>query len=318
MCISVCCPARANGDPAQPFLGRWDVTVQTPERAYSSWLDIQQIDGQINIRMVGRWGHARWLPRADIIDNRIRFVSPKDEEGFKDADMVFEGAREGTDLVGETHGPDGARWTWRAQPAPALVRGKPPQWGKPIVLFDGRSLSGWSPVASAKPTWSVADGTLVSAGSGTDLRSVATFNDFKLHLEFKINQGANSGVYLRGRYEVQIEDDAQPESASQRTGGVYGFLAPHPPAPRTPGVWQRYDLTLIGRRVSVVLNGRTLIDDEEIPGITGGALDSSEALPGPIVLQGSEAGRVAFRHIVVTPSSRLQRPQPATPKEHDR
>jgi hypothetical protein len=85
-----------------------------------------------------------------------------------------------------------------------------------------------------------------------------------------------------------------------RTGGVYGFLAPSPEQPRHPGEWQTYDITLVGRVVTVVQNGRTIIDKQEIPGITGGALDSHEMLPGPIYLQGSEAGRVAFRNITIT------------------
>jgi hypothetical protein len=109
-------------------------------------------------------------------------------------------------------------------------------------------------------------------------------------------------VYLRGRYEVQIEDDPQPEGPTMRTGGVYGFLAPSPEPPRRPGVWQTYDITLRGREITLVLNGQTIIDKQEIPGITGGALDSHEGLPGPIYLQGSEAGHVAFRNITITPA----------------
>lgn len=287
-------------DPAQLFLGRWDVSLQTPGRTYPSWLDIETVDGKLKVRMVGRWGHARWLPKAEVVGDRIRFVSPKEDEGYKNADMVFEGQRVGNELRGETHGPDGALWTWRAERAPALARAVPPQWGKPASLFNGSDLYGWSPTATTKQaTWSVAGGTLVSAGEGVDLRSDVTFRDFMLHLEYNCAKGANSGVYLRGRYEVQIEDDAAPEDETMRTGAVYGFLAPKTPAARAPGVWHSYDITLIGRRVTVVLDGRKLIDAQEIPGITGGALDSHESLPGPIVLQGSETGRVAFRNIMV-------------------
>jgi hypothetical protein len=85
-----------------------------------------------------------------------------------------------------------------------------------------------------------------------------------------------------------------------RTGGVYGFLAATPEQPRRPGEWQTYDITLVGRVVTVVQNGQTIIDKQEIPGITGGALDSHEGLPGPIYLQGSEDGHVAFRNILIT------------------
>src|SRR2546429_8905775 len=123
-----------------------------------------------------------------------------------------------------------------------------------------------------------------------------------LHVEFNCGENANSGVYLRGRYEVQIETDSIEEPPSHHMGGVYGFLDPTPELPRKPGTWQTYDITLVGRNVTVVQNGQTIIDNKEIPGITGGALDSHEELPGPIYLQGSEKGRVAFRSIVLTPA----------------
>ena len=83
---------------------------------------------------------------------------------------------------------------------------------------------------------------------------------------------------------------------------MYGFLAPSAELPRKPGQWQTYDITLIGRMVTVVHDGQTIIDNKEIPGITGGALDSREGLPGPIYLQGSEKGHVLFRNIVITPA----------------
>jgi hypothetical protein len=290
-----------DADTAAPYLGRWDVTLSTPGHDYSSWLDIERDGSGVKVRMVGRWGHARWLPSAEVSGDRLRFVSPKAEED-RDTDMVFKGERSGDAIVGRTSGPHGEVWTWRAVRAPALERKRPPRWGAPIRLFDGQDLKGWSLIDGSKPTWRADAGALASAGSGSDLRTAATFGDFKLHIEFNCAKGANSGVYLRGRYEVQIEDDAEPEGPTMRTAGVYGFLAPRPPAPRTPGVWRSYDITLVGRRVTVVLDGKTVIDNAEIPGPTGGALDSREGLPGPIVLQGSEAGQVSYRNIVLTPA----------------
>jgi hypothetical protein len=288
--------------PAQAYLGRWDVTLQTPERAWSSWLDIREEHGQPRVRMVGRWGHARWLPQAAIVDGHLRFVSPKEEEGRADGDMVFDAVRVGDQLQGTTKGPDGATWTWRATRAPKLAAAREPQWGKPVSLFSGSDASAWKPLDAAAKPWRVENGILVSPGGGTDLRSIAQFGDFKLHLEFNCTPGANSGVYLRGRYELQIENDLQPEAANMRTAGIYGYLAPSPAAPRTPGVWQSYDVTLVGRYVTVKLNGKTVIDRKEIPGITGGALDSREGEDGPLVLQGSEDGQVSYRNIVVTPA----------------
>jgi hypothetical protein len=217
--------------------------------------------------------------------------------------MVFEGKLAGETLVGTTTGPDRTPWQWTGERAPDLKRKSAPEWGKPTPLFNSRDLSGWrTSDPSATATWKVENGTLVSPGHGPELITDTKFEDFKLHIEFNCAPKSNSGVYLRGRYEVQIEDDPEPEGSSMRTGGVYGFLAPSPEQPRKPGTWQSYDITLVGRVVTIVQNGQTIIDKQEIPGITGGALDSHEALPAPIYLQGSEAGHVAFRNITITPS----------------
>ena len=286
----------------QPFLGRWDLTLKTPVREAPSWLEITQQDGQLRARMVGRWGNARPLPKIEIANGRITFVSPKEEEDRKD-DMVFEGKLSGKRLEGTTTGPDGTTWQWSGEKAPSLERKSPPKWGKPMQLFNGKDLSGWKmsdPNATQK--WTVENGTLVSPGHGPELITDAKFEDFKLHLEFNCAKGSNSGVYLRGRYELQIEDDPQPEGPTMRTGGIYGFLAPTPEQPRKPGEWQTYDITLVGRVVTVLQNGKMIIDKQEIPGITGGAVDSHEGQPGPIYLQGSEAGHVAFRNITITPA----------------
>jgi len=287
---------------AQSFLGRWDLTLKTPLHPAPSWLEITQEDGQLRIRMVSRWGHARPLPKVELSNGRITFVSPKEEEDRKD-DMVFEGRLSGNRLVGTTIGPDGTTWQWTGVRAPSLKRKTAPKWGTPTPLFNGKDLSGWTtsdPGASAP--WKVESGTLVSPGHGAELITETKFQDFKLHIEFNCAPGSNSGVYLRGRYELQIEDDPEPEGPTMRTGGVYGFLAPSPAQPRRPGEWQSYEITLVGRVVTVVQNGQTIIDQQEIPGITGGALDSQEALPGPIYLQGTEAGQVAFRNITITPA----------------
>jgi hypothetical protein len=286
----------------QPFLGRWDLTLKAPLREYPSWLEITQQDGQLKARMVSRWGHARPLPKCEIHNGHITFVSPKEEEERKD-DMVFEGKLSGKTLVGTTTGPDGAPWQWSGERAPSLKRNSAPQWGKPVQLFNGKDLSGWKTSDPASTTaWKIDNGTLVTPGRGPELITDAKFGDFKLHIEFNCAPGSNSGVYLRGRYELQIEDDPEPEGPTMRTGGVYGFLAPTPQPPRKPGQWQTYDITLVGRMLTVVLNGQTIIDNQEIPGITGGALDSHEGLPGPIYLQGTEAGHVAFRNMTITPA----------------
>jgi hypothetical protein len=242
------------------------------------------------------------LPEITITNGHLRFVSPKAEEERKD-DMVFEGTLKGNTLSGTTTGPDGTPWKWMGQRAPSLKRAGTPKWGKPIKLFNGKDLTGWKPdKPNPASEWTVQDGNLVSPGHGPELINSSKFEDFKLHVEFNCGEKANSGVYLRGRYEVQIETNSEQEPPSHHTGAVYGFLTPSPELPRKAGEWQTFDITLVGRTVTVVQNGQTVIDHKEIPGITGGALDSHEGLPGPIYLQGSEDGHVSFRNIVITPA----------------
>lgn len=284
------------------LLGRWDLTLKAPDREYPSWLEIQQEDGQLKAQMVGRWGNVRPLPKMELTNGHLMFVSPKEEEDRKD-DMVFEGRLIGEALSGTTTGPDGTRWQWTGRRAPTLKRTGIPKWGKPISLFNGKDLTGWRPDKSNSATkWKVQDGSLVSPGRGPEIISDAKFEDFKLHVEFNCGEQSNSGVYLRGRYEVQVETNSEQEPPSHHTGGIYGFIAPSPELPRKAGEWESFDITLVGRMVTVVQNGQTIIDPQEIPGITGGALDSHEELPGPIYLQGSEDGHVRYRNIVITPT----------------
>lgn len=296
--------ANESSGSMKAYLGRWDLTLKTPDHQYPSWLELREENGQLKAEMVGRWGNARPLPSAELSNGHLRFVSPKDEEGSKH-DLVFEGALSGTTLSGTLVGPDDKNWTWTGRRAPSLKRTAAPVWGSPITLFNGKDLTGWhEQKAGPTPAWKVQNGNLISPGNGPELIGNSKFEDFKLHIEFNRGPQSNSGVYLRGRYEVQIETDSADEPPSHHTGGVYGFLAPTPELPRTPDEWETYDITLVGRMVTVVENGTTIIDNKEIPGITGGALDSHEELPGPIYLQGSEKGHVLFRNIVLTPEAK--------------
>jgi hypothetical protein len=240
-----------------------------------------------------------------VKNGQIEFVSLEGVEGF-DQDMTFKGQLEGGWLVGTVTGSKGASWRWVATKAPAMTSRTMPKWGKPITLFNGKDFTGWrfwrSDARFPRDTWTIEDGTLVSNGESSDIVTTAKFDDFKLHIEFNCGDKSNSGVYLRGRYELQIETESESEPPSHHTGGIYGFIDPTPEQPRRPGVWQTYDITLVGRMLTVVQNGVTVIDHREIPGITGGAIDSDEGQPGPLFLQGREVGRVAFRNIVLTPA----------------
>ena len=172
--------------------------------------------------------------------------------------------------------------------------------GKPITLFNGKDLKGWHP-QNSNNQWVAEGGILKSPKPGTNIITDQKFDDFKLHIEFRYPEGGNTGVYLRGRYEVQVEDSKGKEPASIYLGGVYGFLTPNENVAKAPGEWQTYDITLIGRRVTIVANGKAIITDQIIPGITGGAIDSKEGEPGPIMLQGDHKP-ADYRNIVITPA----------------
>src|ERR1700730_10501646 len=139
---SVKIPSSGAAASVKSFLGRWDLTLKAPDREYPSWLELGQEDNQLKAQMVGRWGNARPLPKVELSNGHLKFVSPKEEEDRKD-DMVFEGALTGKILSGTTTGPDGKTWQWTGQRAPTLKRSGAPKWGKPISLFNGKDLTGW-------------------------------------------------------------------------------------------------------------------------------------------------------------------------------
>lgn len=283
------------------FLGRWDITIKTPNGGLPSWIEVSEDQGQPKVLMVGVSDHATPLNMVKLDGNQLEFLSPKGEEGFGQ-DTLFKAAAANDALSGTATSP-GISWTWTGVKAPSLAESEAPKWGKPIRLFNGRNFDGWHfKTPSQAKIWKVEDHEMVKNGRGSELISDSKFQNFKLHVEFNCGPMSNSGVYLRGRYEVQIETDSASEPPSHHTAGVYGFLAPNPEQPRKANVWQSFDITLVGRTVTVVQNGITVIDHQEIPGITGGALDSDEGAPGPIYLQGTEKGRVAFRNIVITPA----------------
>jgi hypothetical protein len=285
-----------------PLVGRWDITVHGTQGDYPSWLEVRR-SGRTTLvgRFVGQFGSARPISRVTFVDGRFQFSVPPQWEDRKD-DLAFEGTLDGDTLKGHTTDEKGRRLSWTAHRAPALKRSQPPKWGEPLELFNGKDLSGWKPrQARARNGWVVKDGLLVNAVPGNDLRTDKTFTDFRLHAEFRYPKGSNSGIYLRGRYEVQIEDNYGQEPDSERIGGVYGFLTPSVNAAKRAGEWQTLDITLVGRVVTVELNGERIIDRQTIPGITGGALDSNEGEPGPIMLQGDH-GPIEFRKLTLTPA----------------
>ena len=291
--------------PAPPLVGRWDLSIENADGTrFPSWLEIHQSGYRTLVgNYVGQFGSVRPIGKVLFNERRgmFRFTLPPQWERRTD-DISFQGRLEGDKLNGMTTNENGDRIYWTAVRAPKLERPAAVEWGKPIELFNGTSLEGWHTRHKDLPNgWVVENGLLSNATPGNDLITDNKFMDFKLEVEFKYPEGSNSGLYLRGRYEVQIEDNHGMEATSHRIGGVYGFLTPRVNASKPAGQWQKAEVTLVGRVVTVVLNGEPVIERQIIPGITGGALDSDEGEPGPIMVQGDH-GPVQFRKITLTPA----------------
>ena len=290
----------AQGNRERSILGRWDLNVHGEEGDYPAWLEVRRSGSSLVGSFVGQFGSARPIGRVEFADGRLRFAVPPQFERRKD-DLRFEGQFDGETLRGQTTDEKGRSLEWVGRRAPSLKREQPPQWAEPIELFSGKDLTGWKPRNDkARNGWTVQDGILTNANPGNDLLTEQKFTDFKLHAEFRYPARSNSGIYLRGRYELQIEDDYGGEPECHKIGGVYGFLTPSVNPAKKPGEWQTMDITLVGRVITLLFNDERVIDRQAIPGITGGALDSDEGAPGPIMLQGDH-GRVEFRKLTLTP-----------------
>jgi hypothetical protein len=185
--------------------------------------------------------------------------------------------------------------------APELPAHAIAAWSKPEALFNGKNLDGWEPIGDPKNShWIVKDGILVNEDHGANLKTIRKFQDFKLHFEVNCPDLANSGFYLRGRYEVQLENEPEGSEPPERgMGSIYGRLAPNPMGKRHPGEWDAFDVTLVGREVTISRNGVLTIDHKIIEGITGGAIDANEGEPGVFYIQGDHTGGLMFRNITV-------------------
>jgi hypothetical protein len=192
-------------------------------------------------------------------------------------------------------------------PAPDLKNLK---YGTPVNLFNGKDLTGWKLVNDKLTNaFKVVDGTLTNDPVQTEGRphisygnlcTDQSFEDFNLKLEVNVPQGNNSGVYLRGMYEIQVVDSYGMKPDPHNMGAVYSRITPSSAAEKPAGEWQTLDITLCKRHATVILNGVKIIDNQPIYGPTGGAIQSDVFAPGPIYLQGDH-GKVSYRNISLTP-----------------
>lgn len=281
------------------IIGKWNLTIELEDDDFPGWLEVKESGFNTLIGYyVGYEGSARPVSEVEYSedDQKYSFSIPPQWKMIDD-DLYFEFSLEDDELVGFKV-VDGDTLHWTGVRAPDLVRETPPVWGEPINLLDDH-MANW--IIPENNKFQMKDGILVNPEAGGNLITKEKFNDFKLHTEFRYPEESNSGLYLRGRYEVQIMDTYGQKPHSRIIGGVYGFIAPTVNAAKRAGEWQTLDITLVGRRVTIVLNGEKVICDRPIPGTTGGALDSNEGLPGPLMIQGDH-GPVDFRKMVITPS----------------
>lgn len=283
-----------------PIEGRWDITIDIKGTKLPSWLEVRHSGYNTLVgQFVGTSGSARPVSQIHFKDGEFHFsIPPQWEKGT--SDIKVSGKVNGDAISGTLVSAEGETYQWTGQRAPKLRREKAPEWGQPIALLKTNSLEGWKALGK-NSKWVVKDGVLSNPESGANLATESRFSDFKLHLEFRIPKGSNSGIYLRGRYEIQVTDSHRAEPEYDQLGAIYGFITPVKLPAKEAGEWQSLDITLTGRLVTVVLNGETIIHPQEIPGVTGGALDSNEAAPGPIMIQGDH-GAVDYRNIVITPA----------------
>lgn len=282
-----------------PFSGRWDLTIQTPTATYPSWIEISGSESHPAVRIVGRVASVHNATEVRIDGSNLTFHSV--ECCGKGIPVTWDVTIANEKLTGVQKRGDGVAARIRGERAPALNRSAPAAWSQPELLFDGKDMDGWIPDQPSKNHWVVQNGELVNQAAGANIRTSRHFNDFRLHIEYNCPEGGNSGVYLRGRYEVQVEyEPAGKNDRFHMMGSIYGFIPPAEDLAPRAGQWESYDIVLIGRTVTVVRDDVKVIDAQEIPGITGGALDSQEGEPGPIYLQGDHTGGLKYRNIRIS------------------
>jgi hypothetical protein len=318
-CVTVCAAETTN-----PFIGRWALTIPG---GGAGWLGVEQMDGELKASIL--WGGGSVVPvtRAKMDgdalklerDNKIR---RRDDKGKVIKTQILTEtiiARVSDDTLSliqirprsNRNGVDRKEFAGkRIPPLPPKPDMSKIKYGKPIVLFDGNNLDQWRVTNPGQTNgWSVEDGILVNKPvqqkgkphiSYGNLRTVAEFEDFNLKLEVKVLKGENSGIYLRGIYEIQVSDSYGRQLDSHNMGGVYSRIKPVVNAEKPAGQWQTMNITLLDRHVTVVLNDKVIINNEPLLGCTGGAMWSDEFRPGPIYLQGDHTG-INYRNIVLTP-----------------
>jgi hypothetical protein len=307
-------------ESSNPFLGHWALTI--PGGA-AGWLGVTESQGKLSASLL--WGGGSVLPVTDVkIAGDTLVLTRQSSSGARGAPGAVTTTEtltakiDGDNLKLTTvksrpNQPefDKADFTGKRTPplppAPDLATVK---FGMPIKLFNGQNLDGWKLTnPRAANGWSVKDGALSNnpvqeqgqpRKSYGNLRTDQEFEDFNLTLEVNVAPRGNSGIYLRGIYEIQVADTHGRAVDSHNMGAIYSRITPSEAAEKPAGEWQTMDITLLDRHATVILNGKKIIDNKPILGCTGGALWSDPFKPGPIYLQGDHTV-ASFRNMVLRP-----------------
>ncbi len=275
---------------ASPFAGRWDIDITSGSEKYPDWMELVEKDGTPQVRVQPRSGSV--VPAKDVkLDGSHLTLS-------FGRGITWDLTVAGDKITGTQKRADSVAQVAGVR-APELKRPEPKAWSSPEAVFNGKDLTGWEPDDASKNHWVADNGVLLNQEHGANLRTTRKFDDFKLHFELNCPDGGNSGVYLRGRYEIQVAYEKEPDNFHSM-GSIYGFIAPSVDMPRKPGQWESFDATLVGRTLTLVRDGTTIINHQEIPGITGGALDSNEAQPGVFYIQGDHTGGMKYRSLTIS------------------
>ena len=322
VCLTVFNVALVTGLAADsPYAGGWELTI--PGGA-AGWLGVVETNGNLQASLL--WGGGSVVPRGSVrtemgklVLTRTHAVQRKDENGKTIKTNITE------TILASVHGDamnlmsikphedgkdaDRTEFTGKREPpmppAPDLAKVK---FGKAVRLFNGKDLAGWRLTDSkALSGWSVKDGLLVNTVAQEEgkphkhfgnLRTDQVFEDFNLTLETRVPKNGNSGVYIRGIYEVQVFDSYGKPLDPHNMGAIYSRIKPTESAEKPAGEWQTMDITFVDRHATVILNGKKIIDNQPVLGCTGGALWSDVTRPGPIYLQGDHTG-IEYRNIVL-------------------
>ena len=201
--VGILIPALSKKAADQPFAGRWDLTVVTPKDTYPSWMEFSEKDGSPEVLIVGRVASVHNATEVKLEGSHLAFTT---SEWFgQEIPVTWEMSVAGGKLTGNQKRSDGVEGQLTGVHAPLLKRKPPAAWSKPETLFNGKDLAGWVPDHPAENHWKAQAGELVNEAAGANLRTTRKFDDFRLHIEYNCPPDGNSGVYLRGRYEIQVE-----------------------------------------------------------------------------------------------------------------